>query len=190
MASCHFNNFFCLNWVIQYLKIRLNCRDPLQYLYSWRSVEDLQKGAGTRIEPGPADAPLSDLRRTLLNMLSPPPLTTICAHICGYCIAHFLLFSSWSDTKKINSIPCIGRISEGHILPSSSCNPPPPPPPQLADCVKWWMIGTWSRIHKPYNFIEVSRHNLESSWTWGFLNHRKGGMVFYQVFLLSHLQTL
>jgi hypothetical protein len=38
-------------------------------------------------------------------------------------------------------------------------------------------------------FREVSGHNLESSQTCGFcmdfLNHREGGMVFYQVFLLS-----
>jgi hypothetical protein len=43
-----------------------------------------------------------------------------------------------------------------------------------------------------YNFVEVSGHNLESSQTWGFcmdfLNHRVGGMVFYQVFLRSPLQ--
>jgi hypothetical protein len=42
------------------------------------------------------------------------------------------------------------------------------------------------------NFVEVSGHNLESSQTWGFcmalLNHRKGGMVFYQVLLFSPLQ--
>jgi hypothetical protein len=45
-----------------------------------------------------------------------------------------------------------------------------------------------------YNHVEVSGHNLESSQTYGFnmkfLNHREGGMVFYQVFLLSHLQKL
>jgi hypothetical protein len=39
-----------------------------------------------------------------------------------------------------------------------------------------------------------SGHNLEISQTWGFcmnfLNHREGGMVFYQVFLLSPLQKL
>jgi hypothetical protein len=43
-----------------------------------------------------------------------------------------------------------------------------------------------------YNSVEVSWHNLESSQTWcffmDFLNCRKGGMVFYQVFLLSPLQ--
>jgi len=43
-----------------------------------------------------------------------------------------------------------------------------------------------------YNFIELSGHNLESSQTWSFwmdlLNIRYGGMVFYQVFLLSPLQ--
>jgi hypothetical protein len=43
-----------------------------------------------------------------------------------------------------------------------------------------------------YNFVEISRHNLESSQAWGFcmdfLNHREGGTVFYQVFLLSPLQ--
>ncbi len=52
------------------------------------------------------------------------------------------------------------------------------------------------RAQKPnswtYNFVEVSGHNLESSQTWGFcmdfLNHSEGGMVFYQVFLLSPLQ--
>ncbi len=42
------------------------------------------------------------------------------------------------------------------------------------------------------NFVEVSGHNLESSQTWGFctdfLNHREGGKVFYQIFLLSPLQ--
>ncbi len=53
-----------------------------------------------------------------------------------------------------------------------------------------------SSVQKPnswtYNFLEVSGHNLESSQTWGtcmdFLNHREGGMVFYQVFLPSPLQ--
>ncbi len=44
-----------------------------------------------------------------------------------------------------------------------------------------------------YNIIEVSWHNLESSQTWGlcmdFLNHREGGIIFYQVFLLSPLQS-
>ncbi len=43
-----------------------------------------------------------------------------------------------------------------------------------------------------YNFVEVSGHNPESSQAWGFcmdfLNHREGGMGFYQVFLLSPLQ--
>jgi hypothetical protein len=42
------------------------------------------------------------------------------------------------------------------------------------------------------NGIAVAVHNLESSQTWGFymdfLNHREGGMVFYQFFLLSPLQ--
>ncbi len=42
-----------------------------------------------------------------------------------------------------------------------------------------------------YNFVEVSGHNLESSWTlafcMNFLNNREGGMVFYQVFLLTEL---
>jgi hypothetical protein len=50
-----------------------------------------------------------------------------------------------------------------------------------------------ARIQKPnswtYNFVEVSWHNLEISQTWGFwmdfLNHKEGGMFFYQVFLLS-----
>ncbi len=43
-----------------------------------------------------------------------------------------------------------------------------------------------------YNFAEISRQNLESYQTWGFcmdfLNHREGGKVFYQVYLLSPLQ--
>jgi hypothetical protein len=43
-----------------------------------------------------------------------------------------------------------------------------------------------------YTFDEVSEQNFESSQTLGyctdFLNHREGGMVFYQVFLLSPLQ--
>jgi hypothetical protein len=43
-----------------------------------------------------------------------------------------------------------------------------------------------------YNFDEVSRHNIESSQTLGFcmdfLNYRKGGMIFYQVFLLFALK--
>ncbi len=43
-----------------------------------------------------------------------------------------------------------------------------------------------------YNFVEVSGRILESSQTWRFcidlLNYREGGMVFYQVFLLSPLQ--
>ncbi len=38
------------------------------------------------------------------------------------------------------------------------------------------------------NHVEVSEHNLESSQTLGFcmdfLNHREGGLAFYQVFLL------
>ncbi len=37
-----------------------------------------------------------------------------------------------------------------------------------------------------YNFVVFSGYNLESSQTWGFcmdfLNHREGGIVFYQVF--------
>jgi hypothetical protein len=41
-------------------------------------------------------------------------------------------------------------------------------------------------------FFEVSGHNLESSQTLGFcmdfLNHMEGGVVFWQVFLLSSLQ--
>jgi hypothetical protein len=45
-----------------------------------------------------------------------------------------------------------------------------------------------SRIHE----LEVSGHNLESfqtlSFCMDFLNHMEGGMVFYQVFLLSPLQ--
>jgi hypothetical protein len=49
-----------------------------------------------------------------------------------------------------------------------------------------------SRIHKMYNFVEVSGHNLESPQTLGFcmdfLNHGEGGIVFYQAFLLSPLQ--
>ncbi len=48
-------------------------------------------------------------------------------------------------------------------------------------------LNSWT-----YNFIAVSGHNLESSQTWGFLmdflQHRQGGMVSYQVFLLSPLQ--
>jgi hypothetical protein len=55
--------------------------------------------------------------------------------------------------------------------------------------------GVWFLL-KPifwtYNVVEVSGHNLESSQTWcscmDFLNHREGGMVFFQVFLLSRLQ--
>ncbi len=43
-----------------------------------------------------------------------------------------------------------------------------------------------------YYFTEVSRHNLESSQTWGFwmdfLNHRKGGMVFSKVTSFSPSQ--
>ncbi len=49
-----------------------------------------------------------------------------------------------------------------------------------------------SRDSWTYNFFEVFGHNLESFQTWGFcmdfLNHRDGGVVFYQVFLLSLLQ--
>jgi hypothetical protein len=39
-------------------------------------------------------------------------------------------------------------------------------------------------------FVEVFGHNLKSSQTFclDFLNHREVGMIFYQVFLLSHLQ--
>ncbi len=54
------------------------------------------------------------------------------------------------------------------------------------------------RVQKPnswtYSFVEVSGHNLESSQTLGFfihfLNHREGGMDFYQVFLLSSVQCI
>ncbi len=71
-----------------------------------------------------------------------------------------------------------------------------------AICEVWWAKLGFLQVAvanthclKPnswiYNFVEVSRHNLESSQTWGFcmnfLNHREG-MVFYQVFLLSPLQ--
>jgi hypothetical protein len=50
-----------------------------------------------------------------------------------------------------------------------------------------------SRIHERTNIFEVFRHNNESSQTCGFckdfLNHLgEGGVVFYQVFLLSPLQ--
>ncbi len=65
------------------------------------------------------------------------------------------------------------------------------------NCQEWSLqkFYIWS-VQKPnswtYNFAEVSGHNLESFQTWGFcmdfLNHREGGMVFYQVFLLSPLQ--
>jgi len=59
-------------------------------------------------------------------------------------------------------------------------------------CTDTW----WVQLPKPnswmYNFVEVSGHNLENSQAWGccmdFLNHRKEGTVFYQVFLLSSLQ--
>ncbi len=41
--------------------------------------------------------------------------------------------------------------------------------------------------------VSVSGHNLKNSQTWGFcmdfLNHRVGGIVFNQVFLLSPLQS-
>ncbi len=44
-----------------------------------------------------------------------------------------------------------------------------------------------------YNFVEVSTHNLETSQTWGFcmdfLNHKEEIWIFYQVFLLSPLQS-
>ncbi len=55
-----------------------------------------------------------------------------------------------------------------------------------------WMDRVQKQNSLMYNFVEVSGHNLESSQTWGlwmvFFNHRKGGMVFYQVFLISPLQ--
>ncbi len=59
-----------------------------------------------------------------------------------------------------------------------------------------WILLFVHTVLKPnswtYNFVEVSGHNLESSQTWSFcmnfLHHREGGMVFYQVFLLSPLQ--
>ncbi len=47
--------------------------------------------------------------------------------------------------------------------------------------------NTWT-----YHFFQVFGHNLGSSQTWGFcmefLNQSEGGMVLYQVFLLSPLQ--
>jgi hypothetical protein len=46
-----------------------------------------------------------------------------------------------------------------------------------------------SQIYEHTNFVEVSGHNLQS-FCMVFLNHRKGGMVFYQVFLLSPLQGI
>jgi hypothetical protein len=50
-----------------------------------------------------------------------------------------------------------------------------------------------SRIHgRTISLRFLSGHNLESSQTWGFcmdfLNHGQGGIVFYQVFLLSPVQ--
>ncbi len=61
-----------------------------------------------------------------------------------------------------------------------------------------YIYSVQTRTQKPNswtcNFVEVSEHNLESSQTWGFsmdfLNHREGGMVFYQIssFLLYSVQ--
>ncbi len=76
---------------------------------------------------------------------------------------------------------------------------------QLCACDKykgipWFFDVIWfgSTPHPPYqlswtyNFFEDPGHNLESSQTWGFcmdfLNHREGGVVLYEFFLLSPLQ--
>ncbi len=96
--------------------------------------------------------------------------------------------------------------SENHIVRAS---PPPLTPgygnhsPFVRICpsffLHWYIPGylvSSAFKQKPtswtYNFVEVSGHNLESSQTWyfcmDFLNHWKGGKVFYQVFRLSPLQ--
>ncbi len=62
----------------------------------------------------------------------------------------------------------------------------------MRDCTYNTVCKNCACSETEFNLVELSEHNLESSQTSGFctdfLNHREGGMVFYQVFLLSHLQ--
>ncbi len=64
-----------------------------------------------------------------------------------------------------------------------------PPPPTLPTS-QYRQSLPEAEFKNTYNFFEDSRHNLESSQTQGmdFLNHREGGVVLYQFFLLSPLQ--
>jgi hypothetical protein len=53
---------------------------------------------------------------------------------------------------------------------------------------RWYGLFIMKLNSCTYNFVEVSRHNLEIirlDFCMDFLNPREGGMVFYQVFLLS-----
>ncbi len=68
--------------------------------------------------------------------------------------------------------------------------------PPVSTLLLYVLCGYTLQVHQPslwtYHFVEVSGPNLESPQTRGFcmdfLNHREGGMVFFQVFLLSPLQ--